>query len=365
VSPRSKKFSIFSAGLVVILAVAGGFVYFATRAITPPVAVEAESGTTAGSASATLFTNASGGKAVWFAGPNPPPNPNAAPIPPVGTYDTLNKKAGFVFTCTMAKQAPDDPIVFPNQPGVSHLHTFAGNTSIDAFSRAATLVRAPATSCGLSGNKSAYWIPTIVDANGSPIRADKHHIYYQAFGGTENLTEMPFGLRMLAGDPRATADQTYYRFGWRCRLYSGPIIDSTGVPHGCDAGQRLQAFVVFPACWDGKNLDSSDHRSHLSYTCTASHPVRIPEVTFEADYNTPPPKGTEIHFQMEGHNLTRYGLHADAFEAWDPAFSRAVHNVCLANNRDCSPNFAVISDASLPSPLTTSMIGGLPIPTVD
>lgn len=31
----------------------------------------------------------------------------------------------------------------------------------------------------------------------------------------------------------------------------------------CPQGLRTQ--IVFPSCWDGKNLDSSDHQSHMSY----------------------------------------------------------------------------------------------------
>lgn len=45
-------------------------------------------------------------------------------------------------------------------------------------------------------------------------------------------------------------------------------------------------------CWDGKNLDSPDHQSHMYNTvtsdyfvnapaCPSSHPVRVPQVTFE------------------------------------------------------------------------------------
>lgn len=45
-------------------------------------------------------------------------------------------------------------------------------------------------------------------------------------------------------------------------------------------------------CWDGKNLDSPDHQSHMYNTitmdgftnappCPASHPVRVPQVTYE------------------------------------------------------------------------------------
>ncbi len=49
-------------------------------------------------------------------------------------------------------------------------------------------------------------------------------------------------------------------------------------------------------CWDGKNLDSPDHKSHVAYPasgsfettgpCPASHPVRIPQVMYEVMWDT-------------------------------------------------------------------------------
>lgn len=45
------------------------------------------------------------------------------------------------------------------------------------------------------------------------------------------------------------------------------------------------------SCWDGKNLDSPDHKSHVSYgqgsgangggACPSSHPIKLPQVMYE------------------------------------------------------------------------------------
>jgi hypothetical protein len=34
---------------------------------------------------------------------------------------------------------------------------------------------------------------------------------------------------------------------------------------GCKAGDTLVADMMAPECWDGKYLDSPDHRSHTAY----------------------------------------------------------------------------------------------------
>lgn len=35
---------------------------------------------------------------------------------------------------------------------------------------------------------------------------------------------------------------------------------------------RMRAETFFPSCWDGKNLDSADHKSHVSQ----AHPLLLP-----------------------------------------------------------------------------------------
>lgn len=51
------------------------------------------------------------------------------------------------------------------------------------------------------------------------------------------------------------------------------------------------------SCWDGTNLDSVDHQSHVAYStggfggangggaCPQSHPVKLPQVMFELMWN--------------------------------------------------------------------------------
>lgn len=61
----------------------------------------------------------------------------------------------------------------------------------------------------------------------------------------------------------------------------------------CPSGMRAE--IYFPSCWDGKSLDSDDHKSHVAYPsrvqdgeCPESHPVRLPSLLFETWYQTAP-----------------------------------------------------------------------------
>ena len=51
----------------------------------------------------------------------------------------------------------------------------------------------------------------------------------------------------------------------------------------CPQKAEVQLHVNFPACWDGKRLDSFDHRSHMAYArggqCPAGHPVALPALS--------------------------------------------------------------------------------------
>jgi len=53
----------------------------------------------------------------------------------------------------------------------------------------------------------------------------------------------------------------------------------------------IRQTLIFPTCWDGKNLDSPDHQSHVAYgqgsgatgggACPSSHPVKLPQIMYE------------------------------------------------------------------------------------
>ena len=110
---------------------------------------------------------------------------------------------------------------------------------------------------------------------------------------------------MLTGDPmRRTKPAGSLTACHRCLAASERIMGGNGAP--CDSSDTaefpnkpcpggIRATVIFPSCWDGKNLDSPDHMSHVAYQpgsalagdqCPSTHPVRIPQVMYEIMYDT-------------------------------------------------------------------------------
>jgi len=116
-------------------------------------------------------------------------------------------------------------------------------------------------------------------------------IYYVPHNGgsdTKNIVTFPKGFRMRNGDPEVkSAEQAsrYQGIDYTCMLrestrYTNRSTTFPKVP--CPAG--ILTTIYFPQCWDGKNLDSPDHYSHVAWSindkrCPDTHPVKIPQVS--------------------------------------------------------------------------------------
>jgi hypothetical protein len=270
----------------------------------------------------------------------------------------------FTIDCPVAHYNHDDPIVFQGQVGASHAHTFFGNTTTDASSTTASLLAAPST-CenGFSrADHSAYWVPTLMRRTASGLQeihgtADDTsvRVYYRR-SGDQKVTPFPRGLRMIAGNHRATSSQPDNAFHFRCRdsrtlAFIGG--DTAEIP-SCTQDQFLMAFLHFPDCWNGQNLDSADHKSHMTDddngTCPASHPVKLPALNYEISYFDVNGPSSQLALSSGG----QYSLHGDFMAAWNPAVQQALINKCV--NGDSSPCFGVnLSDLNVPvTPPNTS-----------
>lgn len=294
----------------------------------------------------------------------------------------------FRINCDFAHSSYNDPIVYPGQKDAAHLHRFYGNTLLDENSTTESLFTSGESSCqGNELNRSAYWIPALLapaydtvtaerllDENGDPAwhavpavvgsDEDAHEIFYYSAGIDDlaAIQPIPLGLKMIAGSamgmPGMEQDTSIVR--WHCQSWESDDSSnpqwSSSIPE-CVAPDRLRMDIFFPSCWNGTDLDSSDHKSHMAYpinnggpngtVCPASHPVPIVRVSFHYAYGVKPEmyepqsrssRGWRFASDMYEVSTSTPGgmsLHGDWFNAWHPEAMQALLDNCIKQELDC------------------------------
>jgi Domain of unknown function (DUF1996) len=108
-------------------------------------------------------------------------------------YRDPDGTGAFRTVCGYSHMNFDDAIVFPGQPGASHLHVYFGNTQVDASTTISVLpTRGNSTCRGGIANRSAYWVPAVIDTRtGAPVKPLGAHVYYKSGyqGLTNSLTD--------------------------------------------------------------------------------------------------------------------------------------------------------------------------------
>jgi hypothetical protein len=272
-------------------------------------------------------------------------DPGAAQILARPTTEQSSPSDGtgaFRLVCMYSHMNFDDPIVYPGQPGRSHLHAYFGNTLADANSTLASLSSSGNSTChGGLLNRSSYWVPSIIDTRtGRPVTPRSNIIYYKTGYSlpASSIKHLPKGLRMIAGDMRASADQEFS--GWSCGNHT---LSGGSIPANCPAGEDLSMHLIFPQCWDGVNLDSPDHKSHMAYprdgACPSTHPVALPEITYNVHYNVGE-SNASAHWRLSSDMYSTstaggFSIHGDWYNAWDDTAMRAWVDNCDVVARDC------------------------------
>lgn len=233
----------------------------------------------------------------------------------------------FISVCGFSHRGTDDPIVLPRQPGLSHDHTFYGNNSTDAFSTPAQL-RQASTSCRRSGDRAAYWTPTLF-AGGNAVVPTTLIAYYRR-NTTAPVKPFPPGIQIVAGNAKATAPQRLTVTWWDCGELTN-VPRTASIPQCQDGNVTLH--VVFPDCWDGKSLAYSGQKNtaySVNHRCPKAYPVPLPALTLLVKYPL-----TTTTASLELASGGQYSGHADFMNAWDATALSALVTKCLNAYRHC------------------------------
>lgn len=240
----------------------------------------------------------------------------------------------FSVKCVFSNSAQVDPIVAPGPAGTpsEHEHDFFAARNVNSDSTIDSM-RFGGTSCPLSVDTAGYWVPSLYK-NGVKVKPDFMYIYYRA---PSNLAVTPFpaDLRIIAGGdtrypPAPTRPQL--SLSWACSD-SSPFF-----PQPPDCGSRkIKAHVHFPDCWDGVNLDSIDHRSHMAYAtgkvCPSTHPIALPRLSMHITYSIKNGTGAVLSSDHDQPGGTQ--LHADFWNTWNQEFLEFLVVRCLNEGKSC------------------------------
>jgi len=284
------------------------------------------------------------------------------------------------FACSQLVVERTDPIVNPGQIYTPHLHQIVGGNSFNLTMDPASHdlpALSTCTSCSFKQDLSNYWtavmffqakngsykrVPQV--GNGGPqgqlINNGGLDVYYIPSGKT---TAFKKGFRMVAGDA-ANTDKSKVKSGFICHRCWKSVDDNQftgGAPcSGSDTVdiptdttcKMVRQTIIFPGCWDGKNLDSDDHKSHVAYgagsgatgggACPSTHPVKLPQIMYELMWNTssfmdksiwPANNVNPFSYSM---NLGGSAAHGDYVFGWkDDSLQKAMDKGCNLN-KDCA-----------------------------
>lgn len=154
---------------------------------------------------------------------------------------------------------------------------------------------------------------------------------------------MPDGLRMIAGDASRPGESDGSPTGFSCEGGSGPALRGQSIQN-CPLGTELWMGIQFPQCWDGVNLDSPDHKSHMAYPtpgvgCPPSHPVPIPEIAFNIRYEIPE-ANAPLHWRLSSDTYDAsipgdYSAHGDWVNGWQEEVKNMFIRNCDQPSTDC------------------------------
>ncbi|KDR78699.1 hypothetical protein GALMADRAFT_64058 [Galerina marginata CBS 339.88] len=247
-----------------------------------------------------------------------------------------------------------DPIVNPGKVS-GHVHSVLGGSNFRLTTNTAALRQSQCSSIPIPQDKSAYWFPHLYFQwnNGSFTSLNVTNILFSdyLFSDTPGTTTaFPDDFRMLSGDPTLrTYDPNSFAqqaVTFLCLDFNGVSTKHNELPaKECPSGIRAQ--INFPSCWDGKNLDSADHKSHVAFlsggpdtgTCSdPNFPVVLPRIFIEvywgsADFDNvrSQARNTSQPFVYSYGDPTGYGYHADFINGWDAGVLQRAVDQCHCN----------------------------------
>ncbi|MGW2485884.1 DUF1996 domain-containing protein [Streptomyces sp. NPDC001606] len=281
----------------------------------------------------------------------------------------------------------DNLIVAPGvSDGAHHVHDYIGNQGNNAFASDADLAKAR-TSCADQGDRSSYYWPVLrlqdgtrerdaeapgggTEGNAGRILTPKQVTLTFVGSPRGRVTAMPRFLRIITGDAKALVNGPgNANASWSCTGYEDrQLTDKYPL---CPPGSDVVRTFRFQSCWDGRNTDSADHRTHVAFTdadgsCPAGFRA-IPQLVQRLVYDVRAPS-----LRDGGRTVPLFALdsfpdqlhkpvtdHSDFIAVFAPDLMRKMVD-CINTGRVCGrPDPAALAAAA--TPVAGSGAGAAPV----
>jgi hypothetical protein len=258
----------------------------------------------------------------------------------------------------------DNVIVAPGVTnGAHHMHDYVGNQANNAFASDQVLAKGK-TTCQNQGDRSTYYWPVLRLQDGT-----KEFDANQQGGGAEGnvgriltakkatldfvgsprgkVVAMPRFLRIITGDAKAFTNGTANaNASWSCTGFENKVQLKDKYPL-CPSGSDVVRTFKFQSCWDGRNIDSANHRTHVAFADANGNCPRgfkaIPQLVQRLVYDVDAPSlkdngKTRPFFSLDGFPEQAHKPvtdHGDFINVFDQRLMNKMVQ-CINTGRKCS-----------------------------
>ncbi|WP_328452853.1 MULTISPECIES: DUF1996 domain-containing protein [unclassified Amycolatopsis] len=154
------------------------------------------------------------------------------------------------------------------------------------------------------------------------------------------VTAMPKFLRALTGDAKPSVNGTKNtRAAWTCTGFENRLTDKYPI---CPDGSKVERIHTFPSCWDGKNTDSANHRTHIVFPDKGGRCAQgftaVPQLRITLVYDIPHDIQVKKQYKVDSFPQEDHNPLSDHDDFANVMSQRLMNQVvnCINRNKTCN-----------------------------
>ncbi len=158
-------------------------------------------------------------------------------------------------------------------------------------------------------------------------------------GGARRVVAMPKFLRVLYGDAKQTTNgPANARPSWTCGGFEDRLTELYPI---CPRGSKVTRVHSFPNCWDGKNTDSANHRTHIVFSDRNGKCPRgfknVPQLRITLAYDIPPEIQADGHYAVDAFAQEKHNPRSDHDDFANVMSQRLMNQLvkCVNSGKRC------------------------------